>query len=170
MSIFKKKLPSKKEIENHHSRIIKYSEIFKNIVVTQNCINYSKVNIESIDYAAFFYILNIYMALLEVKYSKLYINVVTKTILMNIEDNLRNNGNKIENGYFEKIYAKLSESLIQLFNIAKNNGDDGFKIIAIYFCSDELQMNNFEIDQNENMIIKIINLFNKIINLPESEF
>lgn len=169
MGLFKNKIPTAKKATEVGNKILNLSQELKSIIELQDCVDFEKVNITGLEYALFMYDLEFYKQVMTIKYSNFYIETIIRTIFINFEENIRKSGNNIQKDYMLNIYLKLSDSINKIYNIAKNQGVDEFVAVAMYLCSDECLMTEYEIEINENMIVKIAEHFRKIINLPETE-
>lgn len=169
MGLFNNKIPSGKKAKQIGDKVMVFSQELKNIIISHNCVDFKSVNVNGLDYALFMYDLDFYRQVMSIKYSKFYIEFIIRTIFASMERNLRNAGNRIEENYLFNTYLNLSNAFHQIYNITKKEGLDEFEAVAIYLCSDELHMSDFEISSNEELIVEIATHFKKIINLPYGE-
>lgn len=162
-------IPSKKDTDRIFKQVLKYSNDLKNIIITENCIDYSKFDISSLEYLTILYDLKMYKEVMQVKYSNQYIEAVIRTILYSLEDIQRKAGNKISKGYLTKLFINLSNYLNELARITNEQGENIMMVTASHLCADELYMSEEDFENHSNLIIKISDHFNMIMNLSESE-
>lgn len=161
-------VPTSKKAKAVGDKVMGFSHELKCIIVSHQCVDFSKVNLGGLEYALFMYDLDCYREAMTTKYSGFYIESIIRTIFIGMESNMRKAGNNIADGYLFNMYVKLSNSLYQVFITARKEGLDGFYAIAKYLCSDECGMNEEAIEKNSPLITEIENHFRKIANLPAS--
>jgi hypothetical protein len=162
-------VPSKKDIDRIFKQVLKYSNDLKNIIITENCIDYSKFDISGLEYLTILYDLKMYKEVMQVKYSNKYIEVVIRTILYSLEDMQRKAGNNISKEYLTKLFINLSNYLNELARVANDQGEDIMMVTASHLCANELYMDEEDFENHFNLIVKITDHFNMIINLKKNE-
>lgn len=164
MGLFKN-VPSSKKSKQVWDKILGLSHELKCIIVSHQCVDFRKVNLGGLEYALFMYDLEMYRQVMTRKYSGFYIEATIRTIFNSMESSMRSAGNNISGGQMFTMYVKLSNTLHQLYGLAEKNGMNGLHAVATYLCSDECGMSTQEIEENEELVIKIANHFEKIVNL-----
>lgn len=151
------------------NKVFELSQELKNILVSHNCIDFDTVSSNGLDYALFMYDMDVYRQVMSLKYSSFQIETIIRLIFITFENSNKRVGSEVEDNMLFNTFKKLSNSLREICSIANQQGIDEFVAIAMYFCSDECQMNEFDIEDNEDLILEIAEHFKKIINLPLCE-
>lgn len=166
MRLFNKKIPTSKEAQRIGDNVFRLSQELKNIIISHNCVDFSKINVDGLDYALYMYDLEFYRQVMSVKHSQFFIQVIIRTICSTFDTNIRNAGNIIRDNYFLDTYLNLSNSLRQVYNIAQQDNIDEFVGVSMYFCSNELQLTYNQIELHQKLVLDIADHFRSIINLP----
>ena len=164
MGLFKN-IPTSNKAQYIGNNVISLSQELKQIIISNNCVNFNKISLSTLDNVLFMYDLECYRQLMTIKHNGFFIETTLRTIFATMESNNRQAGINVSDGYLFEVFKKLSNSLHQVYGLAVNQGLDGLYGIAMYLCSNELGMSEEEINQNQDMVLEISKHFNKIINL-----
>ena len=162
MGIFKKKNDF---IEKLRENAIEYAIELKDIIMQANWEGKENIDVGGLEYATVYYDLEFFRQVMSIKYSRFQMELAIRTIFNTIESNLREAGNNIKDGYMFDKFVKLSNSIHQIYNISKENGEDEFCGVAMYMLSDECLMSEKEIMDNYEIVQNIARHFRKIINI-----
>lgn len=167
--LFKKRIPHMKDIERTQKNVLNISQNLKEIIYQCNWNEKEKINDAGLDFACFLYTLDFYRQVMTLKYTNFTTDAIIRTLFINLENGYKELGNTFEKNYMLNLYIKLSNTIHELYQIAKKENMDEFEMVAMYMLSDECLMTDEEIENNKEYVAQIASLFNYIINLDINE-
>ena len=164
MGLFKN-IPTNNKAQSIGNQVISLSQELKQIIISNNYVDWDKISSSTLDNVLFMYDLECYRQLMTIKHNSFFIETTLRTIFATMESNNKRAGINVSDGYLFEVFKNLSNSLHRVYGLAVNQGIDGLYGIAMYLCSNELGMSEEEVNQNQDIVLAISRHFNKIINL-----
>ena len=163
---FFKNIPTSKKSQQFGDMVIKSSQELKKIIVKHNGVDYTKVQIEALEYALFMYDLEFYRQVMTLKYSKSYIEIAIRTIFATLAANNKKAGYNLSSDFLWAKLVSLSKILNDICSFALENDEDEFLLVAMFVLTNECQAAWDQVDNEYALLYEVSEHFKEIINLP----
>ncbi len=138
-------IPTPKKAQAVGDKVLALSQELKGIILSHDCVDFTRANINGLEYVLFMYDMECYRQVMTIKHNGPYIETILRTIFITMERGNKQAGVGVSDGYLFNLFKELSNTLHQVYGVATKEGTDGLYGIAAYLCSKECLMTTDEI-------------------------